>query len=365
MQSFVSDTVKELKPYFDGLLRTDPASGGLYMLDDELGDRASCCTTGLAACFYTLDGKLNGGDGFDIARRLAEDVRNRQLPSGGFTQPYYAKAGEPPVVDIAEIGAVANSLYHIHQATNSEAAKESLIRAADYLLTQTVPERPGVVLKRPGENFDVLNGDMYAAHTFGRAYELTGNPVYLEQVVAIFGHLADRFGKNEPGWWPYIENWDGSVVMGNSVLYQATIVAFAHTALRLLPEELLARWRQVSEQAVAKMVEAIRQPPSEETEAPWWTRDWSNGWELYMSLARSTASEQVREIGLNRFREVEADLRERGVLRFRPNIKHSEPDRAPVTTTFRKASGFAGIIACMALDEEPVLEFNNKGEPIA
>lgn len=350
MISFSSRIVAAMKPYFDGLLRQDAQTGELYMYDDELGDRASCCTTGAVAAFYACEGKLNGTEkGLDIAEALVREVRRRQLPSGGFGQPFYVKKGEPEVVDIAEVGAIADNLYYVHRATGSEAAKESLIHAAEYLLTQVASHNPAVILKRPGERFDVLNGNMYAAHTFGRAYELSGNPVYLEKVRQIFRHLADRFGKNEPGWWPYIENWDGSVVMGNSVLYQATIVGLAHSALPLLDEAMRERWEKVSAEAMDTMLEAIKQPPSEATEAPWWTRDWSNGWELYLAFWRSS-DPNVRQLGRARFEEAAADLAERGVARFRPTIRNPDPDRTPVTTTFRKAAGFAGMVANMAFE---------------
>lgn len=351
MIELASQIINGMKPYFNSLLRKDPKTGFLYICDDELGDKASCCTTGLAASLYVLDGKLNrNSDGLEIAKYLMEEVRRRQLPNGGFSQPFYVKTGEPLIVDIAEIGAVANSLYHVHKATGSDAAKESLLRAAQYLLTQVAVENPAVILKRPSSDFDVLNGDMYAAHTFGRAYELSGDLIYLEKVHQIFNHLADRFGKNEPGWWPYIENWDGSVHMGNSVLYQATIVAFAHTALPLLEGQLYERWSRVSVAAVDTMLEAIKQPPSEESEATWWTRDWSNGWELYLSFWRSQSS-VVSMLGKDRFAEVSAKLAEQGHSLFTPNIQNDVPDRTPVTTTFRKAAGFAGITANIILDD--------------
>ncbi len=354
MRELAPQIISGMKPYFDSLLNKDPETGLLYIFDEELGDRASCCTTGLAASLYALDGKINpGGDGLQIAGQLVLEVRRRQLPGGAFSQPFYAKKGEPEVVDIAEVGAVANSLYLVHKATGSLSAKESLLQSAEYLLTQVAVQNPAVILKRPGSDFDVLNGDMYAAHTFGRAYELSGNLEYLKKVQQIFTHLADRFGKNEKGWWPYIEHWDGSVHMGNSVLYQATIIALSHTALPLLSSDLHERWLEVSSQAVDTLVEAMRQPPSEATEAPWWTRDWSNGWELYWALLRSSSKEDVRRIGLNKFAEVAGDLAERRSSLFKPNIQNNEneQDRTPVTTTFRKAAGFAGIVANLILEE--------------
>ena len=356
MKDLAPQILKQLKPYFDGLLRMDEKTDMVYICDDELGDRASCCTTAAIAAFYTLDHLLHGGDGDETARQLAQDVRRRQLPSGGFTQPYYVKQGEEPPVDIAEVGAAADSLFHVYKATGSLQAKESLIHSAEYLLTQVSRQNPGVVMKRPGEDFDVLNGDMYAAHTFGRAYELSGEPVYVEKVKHIFAHLTERFGKNTPGWWPYIERLDGSVQMGNSVLYQATIVGLARTAIPLLPDATRAKWDVVTREAIDTMVNAMASPPSEETEAPWWTRDWSLGWELYMSLWRVSSDPEIRDMGRKRFMEAAEDLQNRGIKMFKPKVRHEEPDRTPVTTTFRKAAGFAGTFASMALEDWPYKE---------
>jgi hypothetical protein len=286
-----------------------------------------------------------------IALALAEEVRRRQLASGGFGQPFYIQKGEPDIVDIAEVGATADSLYHLHRVAGSEAARESLIRSAEYLLTQVAPQNPAVIFKRPGEDFDVLNGDMYAARTFCRAYGLSGNPVYLEKVRQIFVHLADRFGRNEAGWWPYIENWDGSVVMGNSVAYQATIIELAHSSLPLLDEAMRKRWNDVAAQAVETMLGAMKEPPSEETEAPWWARDWNNSWEINLAFWHCGGPE-LKQIAMNRFAETADRLAEQGIAVFKPAIVNDVPDRSPVTTTFRKAAGFAGIIANMALASE-------------
>lgn len=351
MEAVGSRVIAGIKPYFDSLLRHSQETGELYIFDDELGNRASCCTTAAAAVFYAWEGRCNSSEvSMEIARALAEEVRRRQLPSGGFGQPFYVKKGEPDVVDIAEVGASADSLYHLHRAAGSAVAQESLIHSAEYLLSQVASQNPAVILKRPGDDFDVLNGDMYAARTFGRAYRLSGNSVYLEKVEQIFAHLADRFGRNEAGWWPYIENWDGSVVMGNSVAYQATIIELAHSSLPLLDEALQERWNEVSQKAMATIVGAMKAPPSEATEAPWWARDWSQSWEITMAFWHC-GEPGLQRIAWNRFAGTADRLEEQGIALFKPAIENDVPDRTPVTTTFRKAAGFAGMMANMALSE--------------
>lgn len=348
---FAKTIISILRPYFDERLREDTRTGGLYLFDDELGDRASCCTQSEAACFYVLDEVLHGGDGIEISRKLAEDVRRRQLSNGAFEQPYYVKKGETGTVDIAEIGAAANSLYHITRLAKSGAAQDSLVRSADYLLTQIAMENPGAVYKNPNaKEHDVLNGDMYAAHTWARAYQLTAETKYLKHIAAVFTHLADRFGRHQPGWWPYIEHWDHRVGMGNSVSYQGTIVAFAHTAAHLLPKPLQERWSHLVEEAITTMAEAMKQEPNDDTEAPWWCRDWDNAWEIYLAFSRYPDHSDARAYLQRRLTDLDTQLLREGEACFKPKVVTDDPERTPVTTTFRKAATFAGIFSYMQLD---------------
>lgn len=351
MDSIVSLLVQQLKPHFTWLLEQQ-ADGSLGIRDDELGALASCCTTGQVAAFFVLDHRLHGGDGLAVASGLAANVLRRQRPDGAFGQPYYVKHGEPETVDIAEIGAVANSLYLLYRHAGSAEAKESLIRSADYLLTEVAAEQPGAVYKNPNaRQHDVLNGDMYAAHTFARAYELNGDGRLLEQTVLTFRHLIDRFGKHEPDWWPYIENWDGNVVMGNSVSYQGIIVAFAATALPLLPPELRQRWSEIAEAAVQRMLSSMKEGPHDGNEAPWWCRDWSNVWEIDLAFTRFAHIPEAREYAAGRLNALNERLEREGWSVFTPQGLQHDPDRAPVSTTFRKAATFAGTLASMALDD--------------
>ncbi|WP_409341265.1 hypothetical protein [Paenibacillus sp. MBLB4367] len=351
MNEQIASIITKIKPYFIGLLQEDPESVGLTVWDEELGDRASCCTVGQAACLFALDGLLHGGDGYAIAEKLAANVESRQLPNGAFGQPFYVKKGEPQTVDIAEIGAIANSLYHVHRITGSEPAKRSLLLAADYLLTQVAAENPGAVYKRPdAKGHDVLNGDMYAAHAWGRAYELSGNEVYLRRLEATFRHLADRFGRNSPGWWPYTEYWDGTVGMGNSVSYQATIVAFGASSVKHLQPELARRWTRIAEAATLTMLEAMKREPDDDNEAPWWCRDWASVWEICLAYVQFPDIPEAETYVTERLRAVNERLAGEGLGLFQSKVKTDDPERSPVTTTFRKAAGFAATVSYLILD---------------
>jgi hypothetical protein len=355
MDMRASSITRKLRPYFDELLLEDNETGALYLQDVELGDRASCCTTGEVACFYVLDSRLHDSDGFHIAERLALDIRARQLKNGGFASPYNVAKGQAGTVDIAEIGAVANSLYHVHRATGSHAAR--------YLLTQTSAEKNGAVYKNQNaKGFDVLNGDVYAAHAWGRAYELGPIDMFRDCARDVIVHITDRFEKHCPGWWPYTENWDGTLGIGNSLAYQATIVAFAHTLMPLMSASTRTEWEEITSRAVATILDALAVGPNEVNEVPWWSRDWSNVWEIYLALARVSDRNKLaaQHVG-DCLQAVDQALEEIGVARFRPHVTQPDLTRTPVLTTFRKAATFAGIFSYIMLDE---LALNNEKKAV-
>lgn len=348
----IAEIVARIVPAFNRLLRFNADAESWAIYDDELAAEASCCTTSAAACLYALAAKLNDHpSGLTIATDLAEDVWRRQLPTGAFGQPYYVRRGEAGTVDIAEIGASANNLYKVYQATGSSKAKESLVRSAQYLLTQVAQENAGAVYKNPNATMhDVLNGDIYAAHTFGRAYELTGESCYRDKAEEIVVHVMNRFGRHSSGWWPYIELWDGSVGMGNSVAYQATIVAFAHPVAPLLTPVVRRQWEQVARDAVNTIVAALEEGPTEDNEAPWWCRDWNNSAEIMLALARYPDISEAKRYVTGRLSAIETGLAEHGIGLFSPKIRHDDPERSPVTTTFRKAATLAAILGHLADD---------------
>lgn len=346
----IAGIIDQIAPLFDRLLRRDEQNGSWTIYDDELGAEASCCTTSAAASLYALHAQLNDHPGgLTIAAGLAEDVRRRQLHSGAFGQPYYVLHGETGTVDIAEIGASANNLYLVYQTTGSALAKDSLIASAQYLLTQVAEENPGAVYKNPNAKMhDVLNGDIYAAHTFGRAYELTGDSLYLAKAEEIVLHVMNRFSWHSEGWWPYTELWDGSIGMGNSVAYQATIVAFAHPVAPLLSPAVRSQWEQVSLAAVKTIVDALQQGPNDDNEVPWWCRDWNNSSEIMLALAHYPQLPEAKRYVAERLDAIESGLAEHGIDFFKPKVQHDDPNRSPVTTTFRKAATLAAILGHLA-----------------
>lgn len=353
-QSFILQDIGKtvfsvLKDYFDSLIINKEES--MFLFDYELDGKASCCTTGQVACFYLLDSLLNNNSNIEIVFKLIEDLNTQQLASGGFPQPYYAKKGEKPLVDIAEIGAVASSLFYIAKFTSDQNSYNILEKASNYLITQISKENEGAVYKNPSATeHDVLNGDIYAAHTWGRFYQLSNKKIYLKKAKKVLNHVMNRFAEHESGWWPYIENWDGTIGMGNSIAYQGTIVSFADTLLPYLENEQRQRWLKIREEAVNKILKELKEGPNSYNEVPWWARDWDNTWEIYLALWRHRKSKEAKETVIERLIDVKINLLSSGIEIFKPKVKsNSKEERNPVTTTFRKAATFAGIFSYIIL----------------
>ncbi|PAV31261.1 hypothetical protein CIL05_01000 [Virgibacillus profundi] len=352
MQEIKLSIIKKLVNYFDTTLIKDHTDQ-FYLFDSDLDGNASSCTTGQVACLYLLDEIYNGNDRKKIIKDLLKQIRNQQLTSGAFAQPYFVEHGKQGTIDIAEIGAVSNALFHIYQQTGIVDAKKVLISASNYLLTQVSKENPGAVYKNPqAKQHDVLNGDIYAAHTWGRAFQLTEDKKYLDQSLTVVEHILSRFGVNSKGWWPYIELWNGQVGMGNSVSYQATIIAFTHTILPFMDDSLRNKWMNVVNEAIKTIEKAVDIGPNDENEEPWWCRDWNNTWEIYLAFYRFENREKIREIADTRLIELNRDFQQYGIDLFKPKIDSKDPNKSPVTTTFRKAATFSGIFSYIVLDEK-------------
>lgn len=131
------------------------------------------------------------------------------LPDPGATHP----DGVRDQVDLAMVVDCVSLLlrYELLGPRQSRRARELIRRAADYLQTARLSECPGIIRKRDYETggslrWDVLNGDALAAKAFFLAARWTGSETDLEAVEPFLDHLQQRFGRHEPGWWPYAEH---------------------------------------------------------------------------------------------------------------------------------------------------------------
>ncbi|MGO4436063.1 hypothetical protein AB4Y88_23135, partial [Paenarthrobacter sp. RAF9] len=159
-----------LVDYFDSLRASTDASNTYMIIDPDTGLPATCCTQIQVAALFALDHLLNDNGNDRVAELLTDNVRRRQNPNGSFSSSYNQPVDSPDLQDIAEIGASANALFYIHQITNSAAAKDSLLAAAEYVLTQVSVENPGAIYKSSqARHVDILNGDIYAALTLSRS----------------------------------------------------------------------------------------------------------------------------------------------------------------------------------------------------
>ncbi|MFB9714876.1 hypothetical protein ACFFPI_12160 [Arthrobacter methylotrophus] len=334
-----------LLPYFESILPRTNASQTFTIVDPETHLPATCCTQSQVAAFLALDRSINGGQGAATATLLAEDVRRRQNSDGSFSSNYNQAIGSQGLRDIAEIGASATALFNLSLSLDLECAKESLNAAAEYLLTQVAVENKGAIYKNAqARHVDILNGDIYAANTLSRAYQLTGTEEFLKQVIEIVDHVERRFGAWRPGWWPYSEDWDGMPTTGASVAYQATIVGFGMPICEVLPPFRAREWRSLLARALDTVCFQLPIGPNDDSEAPTWSRDWSNVWEIPLAFSRMSHTVTGQKFLRTRFEQLDANIASSGINAFRPRLAVN-PGRTAVTTLFRKTATFAGILA--------------------
>ncbi|MFF1831757.1 hypothetical protein [Paenarthrobacter sp. NPDC058040] len=342
--------VAPLVAYFDSLRAPVDDSNSYMIVDPDTGLPATCCTQIQVAALFALDHLLNDNRNDRVALLLAENVRRRQNPNGSFSSSYNQPVDSPDLQDIAEIGAAANALYYVHQITNSLAAKDALIANAGYVLTQVSLENPGAIYKSSqARHVDVLNGDVYASLTLSRAFELTGDDRFLHQIRLVVDHIKNRFGEWNEGWWPYAETWDGKVAVGPSLAYQATIIAFGMPIGRTLDPGLRAEWSNILSTALKTVAKNLPEGPTDDSEAPSWSRDWANVWEIPLAFAQFPYSPYAQDYVRKRLLGVEQGITEAGVETLRPRPLQNN-GRTPVTSLYRKAATFAGFLSDIHLN---------------
>jgi hypothetical protein len=331
---------------------------GFDIKDEMLGSMASSCTT-LEAALSLFTGTLFADGSHDntlsIAQGLVESAGLRQHADGALGQPFYILPGSGETKDIAEIGAAADALYFLYRYGKAAAAKDILLKAAGFLEKMSHPEVKGVYYKRPdATHHDVLNGDAYAGAALMRAYQITGEKKYHDWASEVAAHLIRRFGAHQEGWWPYAEYFDGRVDVGNSLGYQATVIAFGHDILDGMEDQgLKSEFAGVLDQAMLKVIECIEADLSlREVESVWWASPWSKSAEVFLALVKQRHQEKARKYAAVQLNEISQNvLGQEGISYFIPPKRdEADPNRTPVTTTFRKVATMAGIISYAYMD---------------
>lgn len=353
--------VSSLRTLADEYLLDSPTASGCQLVDPALkGQAASCCTQSQFAGIYALHGLATGGDGLEVAEALMLNVAARQHPGGGFAIPYNRPPKAEQLIDIAEIGAASDSLYLLSLCDSKHPAANVLIAGADSVFSHAAAEAPGAFYKNhTAKHIDVFNGDVYAALTLARAYSLTRDGKYADAVAAVVERLLGTLqqSKNE-AWWPYAEDWQGHVVLGNSVAYQATIVCFGRQLLLYLDKELAERWGRALDNALTTVIKHMGYGPSENNEAPVWSRDWENVWEIYLALSDAKPFSRADRYLSNRLERLDIALTDGRGMAWTPTATHVQ-DRNALTSAFRKSATFGGVLVSWVLTRASIGELKS------
>lgn len=354
IKSLTKELFELFRTYFNNQI--DLSQNSIDLMDTELGEMASACTTLEAALALYCDQLFFDGSPQNqfIARDLVKKALTRQHSDGALGQPFYITRGGKETKDIAEIGAAADALYYLNQYAKAQEAENILLGTANFLLKMQHPSVLGVYYKRlDAKEHDVLNGDAYAGAALMRTYQVTNDVFYHDLAADVAKHLIARFGVHSRNWWPYAEYFDGSISVGNSLSYQATIVAFGHDILSGLKDSVLAEeFSQVLEQGMLKVLECIEKDlPLKEVEPVWWAASWNRCPEVLLALIKERRLERARQYALKQLKEIVNEVLEQGIDYFKPpKKKEADPNRTPVTTTFRKVSTLAGILSYALMD---------------
>lgn len=316
---------------------------GLFdFTEPGLGGRAGFTTQIMAASFLSMHAENHVEE--NLAQDLGISALDLQANSGGILQPYNVAAGEDPFLDIVEFASCAGNLAYLAKTTGDKRFVHSLTNGADYLLDQRVEALPGAIQKNPKTvSHDVINASAYAANAWGHAFRLTDREDYFDAMLHSVEHLIRRWSQSEARWWNYAESWTGEPLVGKSVAYQASILALISEILEYLPREIVSSFTEIQNDASSAVVEALNSTHRNDFEAPSWSQDWCNVFEIDWFLSKVLTLPDAKRTAMARA-SILRDEMSLGI-RIWANLPANNGllTRSMVTTDFRKIANLAGV----------------------
>ena len=319
-------------------------NGELSIFDSELGDYASDCSIIQLSSFLARMGRLGIAEkGIVQSSRLVTGVVSRANDKTWFGIPYNSPIGEDRAIDIAELGASARSAGYLANHIDSELGSSLLNAMVSRLESFESQERIGAYRKnQTAKNFDVLNGDLYAALVLSEAYKATGISNYAHKMFATIRHLIDRFDENTSQW-PYSEYWDGTTLLGMSVAYQATITGWGRSISGQLPRQLGQVWDGILSSAEGETIRQLENGRTTSNEVPSWVSPWEGVWEIWQALELSRDSDFSRDWIQARLLELESGFGMHGVD-YLGDSRPPRINRTVIGSKLRMVSNLAAIL---------------------
>lgn len=335
-------SLNEITKYAVSCISEDE-SGRLSLLDPELGDFASDCTTIQVASFLAEMSILGiSATGATQSRRLLADVVARSGTLDWFGIPYNAPIGGNRTVDLAEFGAAATSAFYLAKNVDQELGAQLLATMADRIQRSESTEIIGAYYKNDNAIlFDVLNGDLYAALILANDYSVTKNTTSHHKMTAVVRHLIERFNRTT-NQWPYSEFWDGRTGLGMSVAYQATITGWGRLLLPLLSANLRATFLEVLELAEAEILIQLELGRNENNEVTTWVSDWDKVWEIWQAVRWCKQSSFITSWLNDRTSELNDGLDLFGID-FMTDIRTTRPNRTVLGSKLRSLGNLVAI----------------------
>lgn len=333
-----------LADYFRENIVLGPDTDRITLYDSEMSGQASDCSTLQVASFLSYWGSVQNNDQELV--RLGEGLFKSLSFEFPFRGIYNVAVGESGTFDLAESGAAFSGLDLLDSQLVKSKEEEILTFIDSHIVSALATECKGAFYKSENAlDFDVLNGNVYAALVLAKTQSVLCTDQYTGLIVSTVNHLLSRFNVNERLGWPYSESWDGSVMLGYSLSYQATIIGWGTLLDEYLPEELREKWLKTLWAAQQRVAIDYDSGQIEVHESPSWSRNWNNTWEIDLSYGRWKSEFCIAHVR-NRLSDLSESFKTDNISVFADG-RSNRTGRTPIGTSMRKASNFASILCSL------------------
>lgn len=329
--------------YFSDQTVADSKNGRTYLIDAEIDLPASDCSTLQVAGMLSYWASETGNTQYATQASNLVNGLSFESPFHGI---YNVPIGKIGAFDLAEVGAGFSSLIYSKDLISSTKMNEILSFISNTIPLTKSSQRSGAYYKNVNTiEYDVLNGDIYAALVLSTVDRIQETSEYLDEIQSTVAHLASRFNVNERLGWPYSESWNGDTLTGYSLSYQATIVAWGAVLFDFLSNAEAQRWKKILWSAQQRVALGIESGNVELNEAPRWSKNWENTWEIELSFSRWDVPFCISNVN-SRLESLAAEYQISGMNIFKDS-RRTVSGHTPMGSTLRKSANFASVLCSM------------------
>lgn len=326
---------------------------GPRLVDHELRDVASDCSLVQAAGFLVFWGKIRKNwYHYELGLSLFSNLDSDTL----FQGKYNVAANGEGTFDLAEVGACFATFFDTQRSLPATLVSSVVEKVENQVLDLFADTDKAFFYKNKNAlDLIIPNGDVYAAMSLGLCDRIMGTSHHSALIELVVERLISTFNTDIRLGWPYSYHKDGSVHIGFSLAYQATIVAWGYLIIDCLSDGVAQRWSRVLRSAHKKVLLGHTGGTPEMNEATSWTRNWDNIWEIELSLSRFTGGSTPRSVAA-RLEQIASEFMDRGLMVF-DDDRTSQPGRTVIGSRFRKTANFCAVFQSMITNSSNLLSY--------